>query len=120
MDCADEVEAVNRVLKPLPGVTDVEVNLMAGTVAVAHTSVVSVETLVSTLGRAGLRATLATASAAATSPADAQQARLISVIVSGGFTGLGLALQWLKVEPEWLRLGSFAIAIVAGGWFIAP
>ncbi len=120
MDCADEVEAVNRVLKPLPGVTDVEVNLMAGTVAVAHTSAVSVETLVSTLGQAGLRATLATANAAATSPADAQRARLMSVIVAGGFTGLGLALQWLKVEPEWLRLGSFAIAIVSGGWFIAP
>ena len=120
MDCADEVEAVNRVLKPLPGVTDVEVNLMAGTVAVAHTSAVSVETLVSTLGQAGLRATLAATEAAGASPADAQRGRLMSVIVSGGFTGLGLALQWLKVEPEWLRLGSFAIAIVSGGWFIAP
>ena len=120
MDCADEVEAVNRALKPLPGVEDVQVNLMAGTVTVAHTAAVTTETLVATLGKAGLRATLATAEAAVQSPADGQRARLISVVVSGGFTGLGLALQWLKVEPEWLRLGSFAIAILTGGWFIAP
>ena len=120
MDCADEVEAVNRALKPLPGVEDVQVNLMAGTVAVAHTAAVSVETLVALLGKAGLRATLATAEAATDSPADGHRARLISVIVSGGFTGLGLDLQWLKVEPEWIRLGSFGIAILAGGWFIAP
>ncbi len=120
MDCADEVEAVNRVLKPLPGVAAVQVNLMAGTVAVAHTAAVSVETLVAQLDKAGLRATLATAEAATDSPADGQRLRLISVIVSGGFTGLGLALQWLKVEPEWVRVGSFGIAILAGGWFIAP
>ncbi len=120
MDCADEVEAVNRALKPLPGVEAVQVNLMAGTVAVAHTAAVSVETLVALLGKAGLRATLATAEAATGSPTDGQRARLISVVVSGGFTGLGLALQWLKVEPEWFRLGSFGIAILAGGWFIAP
>lgn len=120
MDCADEVEAVNRALKPLPGVEDVQVNLMAGTVAVAHTAAVSVETLVATLGKAGLRATLATAEAPTGTLADGQRARLISVVVSGTFTGLGLALQWLKVEPEWLRLGSFGVAILAGGWFIAP
>jgi Cd2+/Zn2+-exporting ATPase len=120
MDCADEVEAVNRALKPLPGVEAVQVNLMAGTVAIAHTAAVSVETLVATLGQAGLRAALATSEAAASSPGDGQRARLMSVIVSGTFTGLGLVLQWLKVEPEWLRLGSFGIAIMAGGWFIAP
>ncbi len=120
MDCADEVEAVNRALKTLTGVEDVQVNLMAGTVAVAHTNVVSVETLVATLGKAGLRATLATSEAAVESPADGQRARLISVVVSGAFTGLGLLLEWLKVEPAGLRLGSFGVAIFAGGWFIAP
>ena len=120
MDCADEVEAVNRALKPLPGVEDVQVNLMAGTVVVAHTAAVSVEALVALLGKAGLRATLATSEVAAASPADGQRARLISVVVSGAFTGLGLVLEWLKVEPAGLRLGSFGVAILAGGWFIAP
>jgi Cd2+/Zn2+-exporting ATPase len=120
MDCADEVEAVNRTLKPLPGVTDVQVNLMAGTVAVAHADAVTTDTLIAALGKAGLRATLATTGSGTESPASGQRTRLVSVIVSGVFTGLGLLLQWLKVEPEWSRLGSFGLAIVAGGWFIAP
>jgi len=121
MDCADEVEAVNRTLKPLPGVSDVQVNLMAGTVAVAHADAITTDTLIAALGKAGLRATLANTNSAEDSPAaSGQQSRLISVIVSGAFTGLGLVLQWLKVESEWVRLGSFGIAILAGGWFIAP
>jgi Cd2+/Zn2+-exporting ATPase len=120
MDCADEVEAVNRTLKPIPGVKEVQVNLMAGTVAVTHDDTVNTDRLISALGKAGLRATLATAGSATASPASGQRSRLISVVVSGVFTGLGLLLQWLKVEPEWLRLGTFAPAIVAGGWFILP
>jgi Cd2+/Zn2+-exporting ATPase len=121
LDCADEVEAVNRTLKPLAGVQDVQVNLMAGTVAVAHTDAATTDALIAALGKAGLRATLATTGSATESPAaSGQRSRLVSVIVSGAFTGMGLALQWLKVEPEWFRLGCFGLAIVAGGWFIAP
>ena len=127
MDCADEVEVVNRALKPLPGVRDVQVNLMAGTVAVAHNAEVSPETLVAALGRNGLRATLATAKAGGESSADRQRARLISVVVSGIFTGLGLLLAY---TPAGAALGErgfpilqkilFGLAIVSGGWFIAP
>ena len=120
MDCADEVEVVNRALQPLPGVSDVRVNLMAGTVAVAHSAAVTPESLVAALGRNGLRATVAKANERAASPPNAQRARIISVAVSGAFTALGLALQWLHVEPAFLRLTAFGVAIVAGGWFIAP
>lgn len=121
MDCADEVEAVNRTLKPLPGVSDVQVNLMAGTVAVAHADAITTDTLIAALGKAGLHATMANTNSAKDSPAvSGQQSRLISVIASGAFTGLGLVLQWLNVESESLRFGSFGIAIVAGCWFIAP
>ena len=31
MDCPDEIAAIERVLKPLAGVGDIKVNLMAGT-----------------------------------------------------------------------------------------
>ncbi len=120
MDCADEVEAVNRTLKPLSGVQEVQVNLMASTVAVAHTGDVTVDTLIAALGKAGLHASLATGGAAPELSVGGQKSRLISVVVSGLFTGLGLVLQWLKLEPEWLRLTSFGAAILTGGWFIAP
>lgn len=36
MDCADEVEAIQRALKPLTGVREVRVNLMGGKVVIAH------------------------------------------------------------------------------------
>lgn len=36
MDCADEVEAIQRALNPLPGVREVRVNLMGGKLVVAH------------------------------------------------------------------------------------
>ena len=36
MDCADEVEAIQRALKPLAGVREVRVNLMGGKVIVSH------------------------------------------------------------------------------------
>ena len=119
MDCADEVEVVNRALRPLPGVREVQVNLMAGTVAVAHTAEVSPETLVAALGRNGLRATVTSASERPAAATEARHGRIISVAVSGAFTGLGLTLQWLHVEPAVLRLATFGVAIVAGGWFIA-
>ena len=120
MDCADEVELVNRALKPLPGVREVRVNLMAGTAVVAHSAEVSPDSLVAALGRNGLRATIAKADERAARPPEAQRGRIVSVVVSGAFTGLGLALQWLHVEPAFLRLAAFSVAIVAGGWFIVP
>ena len=120
MDCADEVEVVNRALKPLPGVRGVRVNLMAGTAAIAHSGEVSAESLVAALGRNGLRATIAKADERAAPPPEARRGRIVSVAVSGTFTGLGLALQWLQVEPAFLRLAAFGVAIVAGAWFIVP
>ena len=36
MDCPDEIAAIERVLKPLAGVREVKVNLMAGTATIAH------------------------------------------------------------------------------------
>jgi Cd2+/Zn2+-exporting ATPase len=120
MDCADEVEVVNRALKPLPGVRDVQVNLMAGTVTVAHTAEVAPESLVAALGRNGLRATVANDGERPASTNQMQRGRIISVAVSGVFTGLGLALQWLHSEAAVLNLTAFGVAIVAGGWFIAP
>ncbi|MBN9688663.1 MAG: cadmium-translocating P-type ATPase [Verrucomicrobia bacterium] len=120
MDCADEIEAVNRALKPLPGVREVQVNLMAGTVAVTHGSEVRPDDLIAALGKASLRAILATPESRAETPGEGQQWRVISVALSGVLTGVGLLLQWLRVEPDLLRFGAFGVAILAGGWFIAP
>jgi Cd2+/Zn2+-exporting ATPase len=118
MDCADEVETVERALKPLPGVRDVRVNLMAGKVAVEHDASVTPEQLIAAIGKAGLKAS--SDQTEAREPADAQRSRLVSVAVSGALTGLGLVAQWTEFAPLAVRIGAFACAIVAGGWFILP
>ena len=118
MDCADEVETVERALKPLPGVRDVRVNLMAGKVAVEHDASITPEQLIAAIGKAGLKAS--PDQTEAREPADAQRSRLVSVAVSGGLTGLGLVAQWTEFAPLAVRIGAFACAIVAGGWFILP
>src|SRR5207245_902222 len=57
MDCADELEAIHRALKPLSGVREVRVNLMGGKVVVAHDQSVTSEKLIRAIGSAGLKAT---------------------------------------------------------------
>jgi Cd2+/Zn2+-exporting ATPase len=118
MDCADEVETVERALKPLNGVRDVRVNLLGGKVFVEHDASITSEQLMAAIGKTGLKAS--PDQSGAREPADAQRSRLISVIVSGALTGVGLMLQWTDVSPLAVRIGMFACAIVAGGWFILP
>src|SRR5664280_1181446 len=98
MDCADEVETVERALKPLSGVRDVRVNLMGGKVVVAHHRSVTAEQLIQAIASAGLSATPDQADAT-DAPADAQRSRLVSVAASALFTGAGLALQWTHLGP---------------------
>jgi Cd2+/Zn2+-exporting ATPase len=118
MDCADEVETVERALKPLPGVRDVRVNLMGGKVVVTHDATITPKQLVAAIGKSGLKASLDQAESR--EPADAQRSRLIFVAVSGALTGIGLVAQWTDLAPTPVRIGVFACAIIAGGWFIFP
>ena len=121
MDCADEVAAVERAVKPLAGVRDVRVNLMGGKVVVAHDRSITTEQLIKAIADAGLKASSYKAEGvAAETPADAQRLRLISVAASGVLTSTGLALQWSKAGPPALSIGVFVAAIIAGGWFIFP
>lgn len=121
MDCSEEADVVKRVLQWLPGVRDVRVNLMCGTVAVAHDRSVTAEQLVEALADAGLKASFDSPKSGESEAASgAQRGRLVSVIASGLFTGLGLILQWTDAGPAALRITSFVAAILAGGWFILP
>jgi len=38
MDCADEVEAIQRVLKPVAGIREFKVSLMAGNVTIGNST----------------------------------------------------------------------------------
>ena len=119
MDCADEVETVERALKPLAGVLDVRVDLMGEKVVVAHNATITPEQLIAAIGIAGLKATRdQTEGREPAEAANAQRSRLISVTLSGLLTGTGLLVQWTKPGPPELKLALFIPAIIAGGWFI--
>ena len=118
MDCAEEVAAIQRALKPLPGVREVRANLLAGKATISHDASMTPELLIEAIGREGLKATVATANAGEASE-TAQRPRLISVLISGICTGLGLLIRW-RLQDDSATILIFAIAIVSGGWFILP
>ncbi len=121
MDCADEVAALERVLKPLRGVKELRVSLMAGKATIVHDPSLPPQDLIKAIATAGLKSSLADdAEHLPESSASAQQRRLISVIVSGVFTAAGLGLRWTESLEPWGQTAAFAVAIVAGGWFILP
>jgi Zn2+/Cd2+-exporting ATPase len=117
VDCAEEVSAIQRALKPLAGVREVKVNIMSGKAVIAHDESVAPEALIEAIGSAGLKATRE----GEKSGDDAQQGqkkRLVSVSVSGAFTLFGLLMQWAHSAPKPVVFGCFFVAIISGGWFM--
>ena len=118
MDCAEEVSAIQRALKPLAGIREVRANLLAGKATISHAASMTPARLIEAIAAEGLKATVATADAGEASEI-AQRPRLISVLVSGVFTGVGLLVRW-RFQDDLLSVPLFAAAIVSGGWFILP
>lgn len=120
MDCPDEIAAIERALKPLGGVSEIKVNLMAGTVTIGHEKSVTPEQLIKAIGTAGLKASADADGAEVEHDHSASRARLISVIVSGVFTGVSLFLQWQNLFTPYGKITAAVIAILASGWLILP
>jgi Zn2+/Cd2+-exporting ATPase len=119
MDCAEEVAAIQRALRPIDGVRDVRADLLTGKATIWHEAGVTREALIDAIAGEGLKATVAGADVREAAE-GMQKSRLISVLVSGVSTGLGLILQWGKVAPDVFVDLVFAAAIVSGAWFILP
>lgn len=119
MDCAEEVAAIQRALKTVTGVREVRANLLAGKATVSHDASVTPEALIRAIAVEGLKATAAETNAGEATE-GMQRQRLISVLISGICTGLGLLIRWRAGGNDVLAIGLFAAAIVSGGWFILP
>ncbi|MFZ2281077.1 MAG: heavy metal translocating P-type ATPase [Prosthecobacter sp.] len=118
MDCADEVAALEQVLRPLKGVREVRVNLMGGKVTLAHDKSVTAAQLISAIATTGMKAT-----PDGGNPEDLESAkrmRQIAVSLSGLSLGLGMLSEWLNFGPVWIADVAYGIAIIAGGWLTAP
>src|SRR5437667_8648223 len=119
IDCAEEVSLIRRALKPLPGVSDVRVNILSGKTTITHDETVTPELLIRAIAKAGLTAA-SDVEKKEPVEAQAQKRRLISVGISGLFLATGLLVHWLEFGPEWLHIALFVGAILTGGWFIFP
>ena len=119
VDCAEEVSAIRRALKPLAGVRDVSVNIMSGKAIIVHDERTTPDTLIKAIGNAGLKAARE-GEKSGDRVHQAQKQRLLAVSISGALTLFGLLLHWTHFAPEPVAVGLFAAAIISGGWFIAP
>lgn len=118
MDCADEVAALEQVLRPLKGVREVRVNLMGGKVTLAHDKSVTAAQLISAIATTGMKATPDGGNLEDLE--SAKRMRQIAVSLSGLSLGLGMLSEWLNFGPVWIADVAYGIAIIAGGWLTAP
>lgn len=118
MDCADEVEALEQVFRQFKGVREVRVNLMGGKVTLFHGDEVTPQQLIAAVASSGMKA--AHDGEDTVDLEAAKKLRQISVAISGCFTGIGLLIEWLNFAPPLVASVAYALAIIAGGWFVLP
>lgn len=118
MDCADEVEAIERVLRPLKGIASYKVSLMASTVTISHEHGISSGDLIKAIASAGLKA-VPVGEESEGAP-FAQYARLLAVVISGICTAIGLVMSWTDTFKPYGEIAVFLLAIISGGYFIFP
>jgi Cd2+/Zn2+-exporting ATPase len=119
LDCGDVVAFLETTLKGIQGVRDVRANLMASKITVTHDAGVTPQSLINAITLTGMKATLP-GPMGGQPIGGALRVQIIAVALSAIFTGIGLALQWSKIEPEAVHIVVFGAAVISGGWFIFP
>jgi Cd2+/Zn2+-exporting ATPase len=114
MDCSEEVDAIERALKPLPGVLGVQAEIIASKVTVFHDGKLSRSVIADTINKSGV--VVQNGRERDNRPSTAS----ILVATSGIATGLGLLLQWSGFTDGWQPNAAFLAAIVTGGWLVIP
>ncbi|GAB4367216.1 MAG: heavy metal translocating P-type ATPase [Calditrichia bacterium] len=116
MDCADEARPIEKKLRSLPGVIDVQFNLIAHQVTVEHTLPVS--KIQDALKKIGFTSRIVE-QASTFSPFDKwrDNRKTILTVISGFFAFAGIALNFLDIPPHF-TIPLFLISIMTGGYFI--
>lgn len=119
VDCSEEVAAIETALKQTDHVREVNVSIMSGKATIQHDGKLSDQDLIDTLKSAGLSSRKEGDDS--TPDGNSKNWKLLSVILSGAFTIIGLLVTWfVKPAPPFVAEVIFSLAIVAGAWFIAP
>jgi len=112
MDCSDEVAAIERSLKALPGIRGLRADLMTSKVTVFHDGTLDRVSIAREINRSGVNVV----------EGETAQASLTAMLVaaSGLSTGAGLLLQWTEFRAGWQPDAAFLVAILSGGWIVVP
>jgi Zn2+/Cd2+-exporting ATPase len=116
MDCVDEVKQIEDKLGRLPGVTNLQFDLMRRRLVVE--GAITSEEIQRGIKEIGMTAR---PEGEETKPLTfwERRGRLVVTVISGVLLALGVLLGWLGVD-ERVTISMLAVSTVAGGWFIAP
>jgi Cd2+/Zn2+-exporting ATPase len=117
MCCAEEVQSVERAIRRLTGVEEVQPNLLNRTVLVTHDlGLTSSEDLIRAVNQAGMKASVGVTREEDLSSED-WHLRLTAL--SGFCLEIGLILR--RTEPSGISgRGVLLLAVVCSSWFVAP
>jgi len=119
VDCSEEVAAIETALKKTDHVREVNVSILSGKATIQHDGKLSDQDLIDTLQSAGLFSRKKGDNS--TPDGNSKNRKLLSVILSGAFTIIGLLVTWfVKPAPSLVVEFIFSLAIITGAWFIAP
>ena len=119
VDCSEEVAAIESALKATDHVREVKVSILSGKATIQHDGELTDPELILTLESAGL--TAKKEGDTTQSSNRGKNVKLISVILSGTLTGIGILIGWLTDSaPTYLSEILFSSAIITGAWFIVP
>lgn len=132
MDCAEEVATLQKELSPLPGVKELQFDLLNARMTVTFQSDQTTPTnLIAAVSRTGMKAELWLKTSPSLTPNIVWQARTLLTVISGlllvtGFlihtweAGLLEALSESGAEPLALARLLYLAAIAAGMWLVLP
>ena len=113
MDCSEEVAAIERALKPLPGVLGVRAEIVASKVTVFHNGKLSRLVIAEAINKSGVTVQNG-------NERGRPSTNTILVATSGIATAIGLLLQWSGFKDGWQPDAAFLFAIVTGGGLVIP
>jgi len=119
VDCSEEVAAIESALASTDHVRSVTVSILTGKATFQHDGELTEAEFIAVLKSNGLSALPQGDRAAGKN--HSKNLKLLSVIVSGALTGIGLIVGWtIGTPPPFLTEAIFSLAIITGAWFIVP
>jgi Cd2+/Zn2+-exporting ATPase len=116
MDCADEVRQIEAKLGPLPGIVNLQFDLINRRLRVDGSATpAEIQRAIKDIGLT------ARPEGQATAPLTfwERRGRLTMAAASGALLGIGMVTGWLGGSQA-LEIAALALAAVAGGWFVVP